>query len=296
VNDAVALAVVAPGLDPAATRLLGAGLWGRVLDLGDGTVVKLIAQSAAGVGDALDLWANEVAALQAVARADLPFAVPRLVDAAPLDEAATGYRAYVRLTRLIGHALDDDSLEALAHQPGGRFARQLGEALAALHGAGLGFDDPRADEDRNQLAAIAPVVADVADARVIAAIARSLAAIEQPGATVANHGDINSTNVMVDGEGQLVGLIDWAEARADWREAEFCHLMQRPALGPLVRDAYEVAAGLRLDDRRLQLVGLHNALLGLAICRRLGEPEEAAWNLGHVRRLMAALGPEALRG
>lgn len=285
-NDHAALALVAPGLDPGGLRLLGEGLWGRVFDLGDGTVVKLIRQSEAGVGDALDLWANECAALAAVARVDLPFAVPRLLDAGRLDEAATGYRAFARITRLGGHPLDDDSLAAM----GAHFAAQLGTALAALHAAGLALEDPRAEADRATLDSIAPVVADVAGTEVIAVLADSLDAIEQPGVTVANHGDVNSTNIVVDDAGHLVGLIDWAEARADWREAEFCHLMQMPALCPAVRAAYERASNVRLDDRRLDLVGLHNALLGLAIGRRLGEAEEAAWNLDHARRLMARLG------
>ena len=289
-NLATALALAAPGLDPAAALLLGEGVWGQVHDAGDGTVIKLLRQGG-GLGEAEDLWENECAALRALEGMALPFAVPRLVDAGRLDEAATGCRAFLRMTRLSGHALDDDSLAALAAAPAGRLAAQLGEALAALHGCAMaeGFADSRAGVDLAMLEDLAPQVADIAGPGVIAAIAESLTSLEGS-ATVASHGDINSTNILVDGRGDLVGLIDWAEARQDWREAEFCHLVLLPEVLAPVRAAYESAAGLCLDDRRLDLVGLHNALIGIVICRRIGEAQEAAWNAGEARRLIASLG------
>ena len=290
-NPAAALARIAPGRDAAKAVLLGEGVWGRVLDLGDGTVVKLMRQGG-GLGDVLELWANERDALQALAARPLPVAVPRVVDAGVLDVEATGFAAFLRLTRLPGRALDDDSLAQHAAAPGGRFAAQLGEALAALHGmADLpGFADARAAIDRAHLADMAPQVAAIAGPHVIAAIDAGLAALEHPGVTVASHGDINSTNLLVDEDGNLSGLIDWAEARRDWREGEFCHLVLMPgALAP-VRAAYEAAAGLTLDDERLDLAGLHNALIGIVICRNIGEAGEAASNEGEARRLIARLG------
>ena len=289
-NPTRALARAAPGLDPADALLLGAGVWGRVFDAGDGTVVKLLRQGG-GLGEAVELWANERDALRALERQPLPVAVPRVVDAGQLDEAETGYRAFLRLTRLPGRALDDDSLARLAGAPGGRFAAQLGEALAALHGCAMaqGFADSRAGVDLAALEDIAAQVADVAGTDTIAAIAEGLMALDG-GATVASHGDINSTNLLADEDGNLVGLIDWAEARRDWREAEFCHLVLLPGSSDSVRRAYEVAARVALDDRRLALAGLHNALIGLAISRRLGDAEETAGNLLQARRLIAGLG------
>jgi len=290
VNSARALARAAPGLDPATAHVLGEGVWGRVFDAGDGTVIKLLRQGG-GLGDALELWANERDALRALERQSLPFAVPRVVDAGDLDEAETGYIAFLRQTRLPGRALDDDSLPRLAGASDGRFAAQLGAALAALHGADMahGFADSRAEVDLAALEEIAPHVADIAGPQALAAIAGGLAALDGA-TTVANHGDINSTNLLADDAGNLTGLIDWAEARRDWREAEFCHLVLLPEAMAPVRAAYEHAAGVRLDDRRLDLVGLHNALIGIVICRRIGEHEEAAWNADHARALMARLG------
>ncbi|MDA0218358.1 MAG: aminoglycoside phosphotransferase family protein [Proteobacteria bacterium] len=289
-NLAKSLALAAPGIDPADVVLLGEGVWGQVHDAGDGTVIKLLRQGG-GLGEAEELWDNERATLRALEGLDLPFAVPRLVDAGWLDEAATGCRAFLRMTRLSGHALDDDSLAALAAAPAGRLAGQLGEALAALHACAMaeGFADSRAGVDLAMLEELAPRVADIAGPGAIAAIAESLTSLEG-GATVANHGDINSTNILVDKRGDLVGLIDWAEARQDWREAEFCHLVMLPEVLAPVRAAYESAAGFSLDDRRLDLVGLHNALIGIVICRRIGETQEAAWNAGEARRLIARLG------
>ncbi len=290
-NPAAALSRIAPGCDPAAATLLGEGVWGRVFDLADGTVVKLMRQGG-GLGDVAELWANEAAALRALECCALPVAVPRLVDAGMLEEAGTGFAAYLRLTRLPGRTLDDDSLPALLTAPGGRFAAQLGEALAALHGleGAEGFSDPRAGPDRAHLAEMAPRLADIAGPRAIAAIDAGLRELGVAGDTVLSHGDINSTNLLADADGNLCGLIDWAEARRDWREAEFCHLiLLEGALAP-VRAAYEAASGHLLDDHRLDLVGLHNALIGIVICRRIGEHEEARWNEAQARRLVARLG------
>lgn len=290
-SDRAALRVVAPGLAPDKARLLGEGVWGRVLDAGDGTVIKLVRQGG-GLGDARELWANERAALEAIGRHDLPVAVPRIVDAGHLDPGATGYAAFLRVTRLPGTALDDDTLPVHAARPDGRFAAQLGEALAVLHALApeAGFADTRAEVDIAHLHAMAADLAGIAGPAAVAAIEEDLAGLDRPGAAVPSHGDINSTNLLVDEEGNLSGLIDWAEARRDRREGEFCHLVLMPQVLAPVRRAYERATGVPLDERALALAGLHNALIGIVICRRIGEIEEADWNVGEARRLTAKLG------
>jgi len=284
------IASLAPDADTGLARLLGQGVWGSTYDLGDGTVLKLIRQFA-GLGDAVELWANETRALGAIAALALPCPVPRLVAAdkvGPQTEAGrAGWLAWIRMTRLEGAALDDDKVMALPPAARRRLAHDLGETLAALHAAPLaaGFANPRGDVDAGSLDEIAPLIGDVADPAMLAAIRASLAEMAHAPDSVANHGDVNTTNLLANGRGRLTGLIDWAEARRDWAEAEFCHLRLIPGFFEDVRAAYEAKRGLRLNDRRLDLVALHNALISVAISRRRGDAEEEAWALDWVARL-----------
>jgi aminoglycoside phosphotransferase (APT) family kinase protein len=285
---------LAPDADAGRCRLLGEGLWGSVVDLGDGTVLKLI-RPFGGLGDAAELWRNETRALGALADHPLPCAVPRLIGHAmtePMSEAGrAGWVAWIRMSHVDGTALDDDVIVALAPAVRERLGRDLGHALAALHelDAHDAFADPRAGVDAGYLDDIAPDIADVADGDLMAALRASLAAMAVSADTVPNHGDVNSTNILADGENRLAGLIDWAEARRDWAEAEFCHLRLMPGFLAPVRAAYEARRGIRLDDRKLDMSALHNALITVAIARRRNDGEEEAWGLEWAARLKEAV-------
>jgi aminoglycoside phosphotransferase (APT) family kinase protein len=287
------IASLAPDAEPARATLLGEGVWGSTYDLADGTVVKLIRQFA-GLGDAVELWRNETRALEALNDLALPCPVPRLVASATTepDSAAgrAGWLAWIRMTRLIGEPLDDDKVVELAPAARSRLAHGLGETLAALHEAELAetFADSRANVDAGYLDEIAPLLTDVADERLMTALRAALDDMATSPDTVANHGDVNTTNILADTEGRLTGLIDWAEARRDWAEAEFCHLRLIPEFFAPVRAAYEARRGVRLNDRRLDLVALHNALITVAIARRRGDKEEETWGLEWVETLRGA--------
>jgi len=284
------IASLAPDVDTAKVALLGQGVWGSTYDLGDGTVMKLIRRFA-GLGDAVELWRNETRALGAMADLALPCPVPRLIAAgtpgSDSEAGRAGWLAWIRMSRLDGEAFDDDKVMALAPTARSVLAHALGETLAALHEADIAeaFADPRGDLDTGYLDEIAPVIGDVADPVLLDTLKASLAEMAAAPDTVANHGDVNTTNILADGDGRLTGLIDWAEARRDWAEAEFCHLRLAPEFFAPVRAAYEARRGLRLDDRRLDLAALHNALITVAIARRRGDKEEEAWGLEWVARL-----------
>jgi Ser/Thr protein kinase RdoA (MazF antagonist) len=271
-------------------NLLGRGLWGDVYDLADDTVLKLV-RGEAGIGNGLDLWQAECAALDALEDIELPVRVPELIDSdrfgarSPAGEA--GFVAWMRLEKVPGTPLDNDLLEGLPQAERERLAQDLAETLAVLHGLDgkLKVPDRQGEADLNDLDAIAEATRDVADPRLIEAIRRSGEALPGDPATVPCHGDVNTTNLLIDFEGRLTGLIDWAEARRDWREAEMCHLALIPIFFPVFAEAYESVTGLILDEERLNLAAWHNVLISLAIARKTANREEEARALQDARRL-----------
>lgn len=111
-TDAVA------GLSMDAVRVLGHGLWGPTLDLGDGTLLKLVRRRA-GIGDGLDIYGNEAGVLAALGGRSLGhLAVPLLVShgtfATHTTAAAHGYAAWLRLTRVAGTPFGEDRLARLS--------------------------------------------------------------------------------------------------------------------------------------------------------------------------------------
>lgn len=54
--------------DPAKYALLGSGLWGDVLDLDDGTVLKVARESCAGIGSGIEKIQQEFAVLTHISR------------------------------------------------------------------------------------------------------------------------------------------------------------------------------------------------------------------------------------
>ena len=283
---------LAPDAKAPEFQLLGQGVWGEAVDLADGTITKLIRRDG-GLGDGLELWTNETRALAALSGVQLPCPVPRLIAHGKLNsDTDTGdYLAWIRMSRLEGTALDDDLVAELSPTARTQLGNELGTALGDLHDlrTSAAFDNPRAGIDTSYLMEIAGEISDVVDADIMTVLQASLNELASGAGTVPNHGDINTTNVMVDTNGHLSGLIDWAEARRDWPEAEFCHLRCFPEFLAPVRAAYEARRGVRLDDSRLDIAALHNALITVAIARRLGDEEQEAWGRQWVTRLRSCV-------
>lgn len=269
---------------------LDKGLWGDIYDLADDTVLKLI-RGEAGIGTGLEKWQAECDALNALEVITLPVRVPELIDSDRFTAASAageaGFVAWMRLEKVPGTPLDDNLIEGLPQVERERLAHDLAETLAALHGLGPEFEVPdrQAQANLRDLEEIAKATSDVASPQLIEAISCAGETLPGDPATVPCHGDINTTNLLIDFEGHLTGLTDWAEARHDWREAELSHLALIPIFFPVFAEAYEGITGLLLDEDRLYLATWHNVLVSLAIARKTGNQEEEAWALEDARRL-----------
>jgi aminoglycoside phosphotransferase (APT) family kinase protein len=268
-------------------RALGHGLWGPTIDLGDGTVLKLVRQRA-GIGDGLEICGNEARVLAALGGGPLGhLAVPRLVAhatfAAGSPAAAEGYAAWMRLTRVAGAPFSEERLARLPARERDRFAGSFGESIAVLHqeaaaalaGASIPLDD-RVQALLKGLAAASP-----ADGGLCAALTSTLAAIPADRRRGFIHGDFHLSNLLVGEDGLISGVVDFAEAGRGLREVDVAYLHWFPHIAAAARRSYEAAAG-PIDDVAYNLAGAIYALTSAVIVERNGEAGAA----GGDRRLL----------
>jgi phosphotransferase family enzyme len=259
-------------------RVLGRGLWGPTLDLGDGTLVKLV-RHRAGIGAGLDIHANEVRVLAALGGRPLGhLEVPRLLAhsafAAESRAVAEGYAAWMRFTRVAGTPFSEERLARLSTRERDRFAGSFGESIAGLHreaaaaldNAAIPLDD-RVRALLNGLAAASP-----ADGDLCAALTAALAAI--PAVRGFIHGDFHLSNLLVGEDGLVSGVVDFAEAGRGLREIDLAYLHWLPHIAIQVRRVYEAAVG-PIDDVAYNLAGAIYALTSAVILEQKGEAAAA---------------------
>ena len=255
-------------------RVLGRGLWGPTLDLGDGTLLKLV-RHRAGIGAGLDIHANETRVLAALGGRPLGhLEVPRLLAhaafAAGSRAAAEGYAGWVRLTRVAGTPFSDERLARLSARERDRFAGSFGESIAELHreaataigNAAIPLDD-RVQALLNGLAAASPT-----DGSLCAGLTAML--IAMPAVRGFIHGDFHLSNLLVGEDGLISGVVDFAEAGRSLREIDLAYLHWLPHIAGEARRAYEAAVG-RIDDGAYNLAGAIYALTSAVILEQGGD-------------------------
>ena len=275
--------------------MLGQGLWGPTLDLGDGTLLKLV-RHRAGMGAGLDICANEARVLAALDGRQLgPLAVPRLVAhgifAAHTAAADQGYAAWLRLTRVSGAPWSEERLAGLSSGERGRFADNFGESIAALQrecgralAAGVGILD-----DRVGALLIALAKASPADRELCATLVAMLDALPDGHRRGFVHGDAHLSNLLVDADGLICGIIDFAEAGHGIPEIDLVYLHWLPEIAAAARRSYEAAAGL-IDDHAWNLAGAIYAVTGAVISEQHGDPAAAKSDRALLTACLRAIG------
>ncbi len=280
-TDAVA------GLPMDAVRVLGHGVWGPTLDLGDGTLLKLVRRRA-GIGDGLDIYGNEARVLAALGGRPLGrLAVPLLVShgtfAIHTTAVAHGYAAWLRLTRVAGTSFSEDRLARLSGRERDRFAAGFGEVIAILQAEAtkaLSRSPPLDDRVRALLTGLA--AASPADRDLCAALTTRLEAIPERRSRGFVHGDAHLSNLLVDEDGLVCGVIDFAEAGRCFPEIDLAYLHWLPHIAAAARQAYKAATG-GIDEAAYNLAGAIYALTSAVIVERNVNPGDAATD----RRLLA---------
>lgn len=274
--------------------LLGWGLWGPTIDLGDGTLLKLVRRRA-GIGDGLDVQANEARTLDALGGRRLgALEIPRLVAqgrlAAHTAAAAEGYAAWLRLTRVAGHPFGEERLARLSGRERGRFGADFGESIAVLQreaNRALGHSHALDDRVGALLAGLA--AASPSDAALCAALAERLAAVPAARRGSFVHGDAHLSNLLVDEDGGICGVIDFGEAGRGFPEIDLAYLHWLPEIAEVARRSYQAAAG-RIDEAAYHLAGAIYALTAAVIVERRGGDDDAAADRRLLRSCLEAVG------
>jgi len=282
----------------APTRLIGEGVWGRVYDLGDGTVLKIARETCAGIGSGGAKIENECVALQLLAAAGaLAGLIPvvrgngEIPPASPL--AAEGFTVWLRMTKMPGRSISPEHVSGLSRSRQSRLARDIGIALARVQAAlrdGVAVA-PTSIAPAGAAAAYAEItgaaeqLGDPFYLNAIATLTRARSQVAPAVLTHTTHGDFNTSNILVGDDGGICGILDFAEWGADFPEKDFAHILQElPAIADHVVASYERASGVVTDPARLTLALAENALFGAVI----GERQRDADSVQSCRQALSA--------
>ena len=283
------------------TRLLGEGVWGRVYDLDDGTVLKIAREACAGIGSGGAKIENECIALQLLAATGaLAGVIPvvrgrgEIPPTSPL--AAEGFTLWLRMTKIPGRSISPEHVSGLSRSQQSCIARDIGVAVArvqaalrdALAAARTGLAPASATAAYAEITDAAEQLGDPFYMGAIATLARARSQLQPAILAHAVHGDFNTSNILVGDDGGICGILDFAEWGADFPEKDFAHILQElPAIADHVIASYEHASGFVTDPARLTIALAENALFGAII----GERQQDADGVQSCRRaLSAALG------
>jgi hypothetical protein len=280
------------------TRLLGEGVWGRVYDLGDGTVLKVAREACAGIGSGGAKIENECIALELLAAADalvglIPVVRGRgdIPPASPL--AAEGFTVWLRMTKMPGRSISPEHVGGLSRSRQSRIARDIGVTLARVQAAlrealaveRTSFAPAGAAAAYAEITGAAEQLGDPFYLNVIATLTRARSQLQPAVLAHAVHGDFNTSNILVGDDGGICGILDFAEWGADFPEKDFAHILQElPAIADQVVASYERASGFITDPARLALALAENALFGAVI----GERQRDAESVQSCRRDLSA--------
>lgn len=279
--------------------LLGEGVWGRVFDRGDGTVIK-IAKGAGGIGDGVEKLLKERHLLEVFESSgadSLPFQLPRCIATGEVPKEhrlfAEGFRRWMISTKVPGGPLKMEEAKQLSATDQAMAAQNLARAAFTFHqflnrtslvstlGPDPVFESIRADrlplteEEKTLCSRVEHLCAAQSNTTVI-------------------HGDFNISNILMDDYYNVTGILDFAETCLGNREDDLASLIDEM---PFMKDAllgyYGQESGMELNPFLLRLAEAKRAMIGMFICRyKLNDPEAADKNEKSLRAHLALLKPE----
>jgi len=172
--------------------------------------------------------------------------------------------------------------------PDGAWPDALGRFLRAVHAAppaAVGFDERNAEDVAGEIdrwrATVVPLL-DADDRRRAGDLFDAVVA-DMGFAPCVIHADVGAEHILVDGRGDLAGVIDWGACAVGDAAKDFAWLLEaRPALGERILHAYGGAPdpGFRARARRaFALMPWHEVTYGLDT----GQPAFVASGLAGVR-------------
>jgi aminoglycoside phosphotransferase len=260
--------------DLANSPVLGAGLWGRVLDLGDDTVVKLAKRESAGIGDGLLKFQMECQVLQKLQGRSPCGALlfPQVVGSG--ERVNTDYPLWLHMTKVPGRARKVAEIRALSESVLSSIGDAIGRAASAMHKAlARGTGGVRLPVPEETFATVQEgVQGDMRALEYLRELRQAFTALHLKEFSPI-HGDFNISNLLFEGE-EVVAVIDFAETRRGFFEEDLAsNITELPCLKASVISAFEAASGHRIDAARLEFSLAMQAFFTYVICGRLQEYE-----------------------
>lgn len=253
--------------------ILGAGLWGEVIDADD-YVIKFSKRRCAGLGDGLVKVQREADVLRGIARSpiqsDTAFAQLIGWGTSEADKGLSKrHMLWLKTTKLPGQTQAVQTLLNLPSAEGHQVARSIASALFNVHKqleriAKLPLSTPS-----QSLQTICEDVGDDAVARCYVQQLVSTLATLGADNIISIHGDFNLSNLLFEGS-NVCGVVDFAEARQGFAEEDLAAVIaELPAYRSVLVKSYEERTGCRISERRLNYGLALKAFLSFAIARRL---------------------------
>jgi len=266
---------VLPELDGAELRILGEGLWGIVLDLNDGTVLKLTRKHA-GVGDGVLKIRQDIAALQALSAVTIHNAKVPIYHSdgtVPLNTslADDGFSVWSRISRLPGRVLTVKQIGLMNQESVSLIGRSIGKALAELHLA-LAHLPVGAIPENDRFVELNEAITDrPVYKNLVKQMRKAIDRLEYSEKPCFRHGDFNISNLLFDEQLNVSGIVDFAECRPGYLEKDISDIVKEvPQLEAAVIEEYEKSAERRISKKLIRL-GLAENLLTGAIITELRE-------------------------
>ncbi|MEL6469801.1 MAG: phosphotransferase [Cyanobacteria bacterium J06623_4] len=264
--------------------LLGTGLWGEVIDLEDGTVLKLTRRKCAGIGDGLVKLQREVEVLHAFEAINepLPISVARVQgwgtqrqslssrELPQVIQSDDDRKLWLRTTKLLGYARTASELEWLPRPEKGEIAGSMATAIASIHTllqqASVQLNLPSAEASLLML--LHEVEDDAEGSKYIEQLLKILETMRKlPQMPI--HGDLNISNLLFN-RNEITAVVDFAETRQGFYEEDIAALISElPGYREQLIEAIARQTGHVVDERKLRYGLALKALLSFLIARRL---------------------------
>jgi hypothetical protein len=276
-------------------KVIGEGVFGRVYDLGDGTVLKLGRDKCAGIGSGREKIDNEFETLTKLqAATDLVGLIAQPLGKGEIPSttelAREGFELWLRTSKLPGRLLYAHVINGLSSTEQQAVGASVGRTLARLHAAmsrvlpsgisaGIPYQEIEQEVGNSQFYR-----------NVIAALRVERERIPESIRARPAHNDCNLSNLLFTGH-EVTGVLDFAECGNEFPEKDLSDVVSNaPVLAESLIGAYENAAGFAVNPRRLTLGLAENALYGSVIDARRGDREASEKSRLLLVRYLAELG------
>lgn len=256
--------------------VLGEGVWGSVIDLQNGTVLKVARERCAGIGNGRQKIEREFGTLSALhsRREPSDIFIPDALGYGNIPGAAhPNPTIWLQTTKAPGLVRKVSELRGLSGSEMGTIASSIGVALSNLHrDLGKVLASSQLDTTTNSLRNAQKEFCD--DPQAIEFMTQVQEILERSTEDMVIHGDFNISNLLFD-KNRVVSILDFAETRCGFYEEDLASIIaELPTFQVPLITAYQDASGYQVDERRLLLAQAIFELFTFVISNRQKDANE----------------------